>query len=297
MSDLTKQHKDFMNMKSRWELCKDFAEGEHAVHEARDTYLPRLTDEEDDAYKLRLRMTPVFGAFWRTVIGMHGMLFRKPPKAEVPAAIASLFEDIDCAGTSMQGLAQEVAEEALVLGRVGLLVDYPTAPENITLADAQRMKLRPLISVYEATSIYNWRETRANGVTTLTQVRLIEEVENQSVEDEFSVKCEKQYRVLDLLDGIYRQRLYRIAEDGTEELVSEVFPKMNNATMSFIPFVIIGVDCVGVDVDAPPLMDLATTCLHHYMQATSYERGCFFSGLPTMFISGMEDNELSLIHI
>jgi hypothetical protein len=284
------KHSDYNGMHSRWELCEDFSEGEHAVHEEKEKYLPRLKDEEDASYKLRLSMTPVFNATWRTISGMRGMLFRKPPKVEVPAALSALFEDIDGSGTSMQAVAQEGVEEALTLGRVGILVDYPQAPEGITLADARVMQLRPMMCLYEAESIYNWAETRTNGRTTLTQVRLCEEILVPG-EDEFTSKESKQYRVLDLFEGKYRQRVYTVNEKDEEVLVSTTVPMMNNKPLGFIPFVVVGVDSNGMDVDAPPLIDLVTTNLHHYMQATSYERGCFFSGLPTMFISGMEDSD------
>ena len=63
---------------------------------------------------------------------------------------------------------------------------------------------------------------------------------------------------------------------------------MNGEFMSFIPFVCVGTDDIGMEVDSPPLIDLVTTNFHHYQQATSYERGCFFSGLPTMFITGSD---------
>ena len=291
MSALRQEHPDFAEMKTRWEMCEHAAEGEHAVHKEGIKYLPRLKDEEDDAYALRLRMTPFFNATWRTISGMRGMLFRKPPIVELSPKLQALCENIDLAGTTMQGLAQEVVEEGLKLGRIGLLVDQPTTPAGATLADAQRLNLRPFISIYEADSIYNWKEERVNGVTKLIQVRLLESV-SLTQEDEFATKEEKRYRVLDLAEGKYRQRVFRIAEDGAEiQVGADVFPTMAGKAMDFIPFVVIGVDHLGMDVDAPPLIDLVTTNFHHYMQATSYERGCFFSGLPTMFISGMEDSD------
>lgn len=291
MSALRQEHPDFAEMKTRWEMCEHAAEGEYAVHKEGIKYLPRLKDEEDDAYALRLRMTPFFNATWRTISGMRGMLFRKPPIVELSSKLQALCENIDLAGTTMQGLAQEVVEEGLKLGRIGLLVDQPTTPAGATLADAQRLNLRPFISIYEADSIYNWKEERVNGVTTLTQVRLLESA-SLAQEDEFATKEEKRYRVLDLVEGKYRQRVFRIAEDGAEiQVGADVFPTMAGKAMGFIPFVVIGVDHLGMDVDAPPLIDLVTTNFHHYMQATSYERGCFFSGLPTMFISGMEDSD------
>ena len=42
MSDLTKEHPSFIEMKSRWEMCEHAAEGEHAVHKEGVKYLPKL---------------------------------------------------------------------------------------------------------------------------------------------------------------------------------------------------------------------------------------------------------------
>lgn len=286
MSALRDKHEEFTDMTERWELCEDLFGGEHEIHEKGEVYLPRLQGEDNKAYEARKAMTPVFGAFPRTVLGLRGMMFRKPMKVEVPLAIADMMSDIDLAGTTLQGLAQEVVEDALVMGRVGLLVDYPKAPEGATKADAVALNLRPMIVKYDTESIYNWRTERINGVTVTSQVRLEEEKEVQDTDDEFKIKCEKRYRVLDLFEGKYRQRVYKIV-DNVEIIEDEFFPQMNGKPLGYIPFVGISVDSIGLDVEAPPLIDLATTVLHHYQQATSYERGCFFSGLPMFNIFGV----------
>jgi hypothetical protein len=179
---------------------------------------------------------------------------------------------------------------------VGLLVDYPEANPDATMADAQRLNLRPMIKMYKAEDIYNWRVGRVNNVTVLTHARLSEDFETVDAENEFKVKTEKRYRVLDLVEGVYRQRIFKKADNdtGQEQVGNDIFPKMNNQPMGFIPLVVIGADCLGIEVEAPPLIDLATTALHHYKQATSYERGCFFSGLPTMFVSGVNPAETEI---
>lgn len=294
MSALRDCHKEYKDHLLRWELCGDLFEGEHCIHEAGEKYLTKLQDEDDKAYKARLEMTPVFGAFPRTVLGLRGMMFRKPMTIEVPPAITDMLNDIDLAGTTLQGLAQDIVEDALVYGRVGLLVDYPQAPEGATRADAVTFNLRPMIVKYDAKAIYNWRTERINGATVLSQVRLYEEELVQDPKDEFKTTIEKRYRVLDLVDGKYRQRLFKdVAVNGTVtsevQIDEDVYPMMNGTHLDFIPFVVVGVDCIGIDVEAPPLIDLATTVLHHYQQATSYERGCFFSGLPTLFVSGVNN--------
>lgn len=286
MSALRDRHKEYTDHEDRWALCDALFEGEHGVHEEGETYLPRLQGEDDKAYEARKAMTPVFGAFPRTVLGLRGMMFRKPMKVELPATVAEMAKDIDLAGTTLQGLAQSVTEAALVRGRVGLLVDYPQTIPNATKADAAALNYRPMIAKYDTKSIYNWRTERINGVTVTSQVRLEEEKEVQDPEDEFKIKCEKRYRVLDLFEGKYRQRIYKIV-DNIEIIEDEFFPQMNGKPLGYIPFIGISTDSIGLDVEAPPLIDLATTVLHHYQQATSYERGCFFSGLPMFNIFGV----------
>lgn len=285
--NITTKHPEYLDMQDRWDMCDATSEGEHGVHEEGEKYLPRLQDETNEAYEVRKKMTPFFNAVWRTISGLRGMLFRKPPIVEVPAAVEELLIDIDLAGTPFNTQLQQIAEEVLTFGRVGLMADYPAVPEGTTRADAAAMNARPFIKLYDAESIYNWREDTINGVKQLTRVQLLEEEEVQDPANEFKVTCEKRYRILDLDKGAYRQRVFTVkGEEGV--LLSEVYPKMNGVTMSFIPFIIIGTDDIGADMDAPPLIDLVTTNLHHYQQATSYERGCFFSGLPTMFISGTD---------
>lgn len=285
-------HPDYKAMASRWRMCRDAASGEHAVHAAGELYLPKFDQETDKAYEKRLKMTPFFNATWRTIAGLSGMMFRKPPVAAIPEQLTDALDDIDLAGTTMQGMAQKIALDALTVGRAGLLVDYPAIDTSwLTQADVKRLKLRPMMSLYKAEAIINWRTSRANGANVLSMVVLEESAELPG-KDEFETVIETRYRVLDLTGSGYRQRVFKVDERGDQvQLGPDTFPKMNNGPMPFIPFLIIGVDTMGVQVEAPPMIDLVTTNFKHYGQATSYERGCFFSGLPTLFISGLNEDK------
>lgn len=295
--NVTTTHPEYDAMRSRWELMDALYEGEHAIHEGGETYLPRLQEEADDDYQARLKMTPLFNATYRTISGMRGMIFRKPPVIEVPPTIAPYLEDIDLAGTSLTAMLQEITDDDLTTGRCGLLVDYPETAEGATQADAKVLNYRPQIVLYRTLSIYNWSTKRINNAAVLSSIRLEEDEEVISAANEFEVKCEKRYRVLDLdEDGYYRQRLFKKAGElgNIEQVGKDIYPRMKNARMTLIPFVLISADSIGPKVVAPPLIDLGTTNLHHYMQATSYERGCFFSGLPTMFISGVNAQDTTI---
>jgi len=284
------EHPSYTEMLDTWQRCDDATEGEKEIHAGGIKYLPKLAEEKNEDYQSRLKRTPYFNAVWRTISGLKGMLFRKAPVVEVPAAIEPYLTDIDMAGTPLDVFAQDTCEELLTTGRIGILVDRPPMPENadgtpITVAQAEAYGLRPMFQKYEADSILNWKQERINNVMMLTLVVLKEEAALNS--DQFSHVCEDRYRVLDLVNGVYRQRVFRIDDKGNDEQVGgDIIPLMNNQPLNFIPFEFIGVDDVGPEIDTPPLMDLVDMAIHHYQVSADYEHGCHFSGLPTLFISG-----------
>jgi hypothetical protein len=265
----------------------DAAEGEHAIHAARTLYLPKLAEEETVDYEARLNRTPFFNAFWRTISGLKGTLFRKSPSLTAPDSVILALEDADMAGTPLDVLAQGLAEEVMITGRAGLLVDYPMVEmaEGMTVAEFESSGFRPCIAMYTADSIINWRAGRVGNRTALTFVVLAETATILG-DSEFEAGTEARYRVLDLTDQGYRVRVFRVGEKS-DELISETFPKMRGQAMWEIPFQLFGHDSLSWTVASPPLLDLAQLNLHHYQVSADYEHGCHFSGLPTPFISGM----------
>lgn len=292
------QHPDYAAMLPLWDKCDDAAEGEHAVHAAGVKYLPRLREEDDQDYKARLHRTPFFNATWRTISGLKGMLFRKEPVVEVPAAIEPYLLDVDMAGTPLDMFAQGLCEEVLTPGRVGVLVDYPTIEFDgtLTIAQMETMGLRPMMQKYRANEIINWKESRIGNVLMLTLLVLRESAAVQG-EDEFSQDAEIQYRVLDLFEGNYRQRLFRVKDQKDEQIGGDIFPLKNSVPLNFIPFVFINMDSMRPKVETPPLLDLAQMNLHHYLVSADFEHACHYSGLPTLFISGYMPEDGQKIYI
>lgn len=298
------QHRDYIKMIDQWERCEDVCDGQSKIHSQGTKYLDRLTGQSQAEYLSYLHRTPFYNATWRTLVGLQGMLFRKPPKVEVPPPIATMLEDVTLAGDSLHMLALEVAEECLKLGRVGLFVDYPVVPENTTAADAMLKNYRPSIRTYCAESIINWKTATINNKTILSMVVLKECIEE--VKDEFESVEKEQYRVLDMVEkpvnGVlkhcYRVRVFQIEiTNGVEKDVligEETWPKINGAYLDTIPFQFISVDNVNWEVDEPPLIDLVDMNISHYKTTADYEHGCHFTGLPTPVISGYApqlDNE------
>lgn len=284
-------HPDYDAMAVKWQRCRDAASGEDAIHAAGGKYLPKLAEEKDDDYRARRNRTPFFNATYRTISGLRGMVFRKAAEIDAPASITEYFDDIDMSGTPLQAFAQDIVGEALTVGRVGILTDYPQGEsEGVTVAQATTMGLRPSLQKYIAESIINWKTERINNATVTSLIVLAEQASLPG--GEFEHLTEPRYRVLDLFNGSYRQRVFRINARGDDEQVgADIFPLMNNAVMNYIPLVIISVDHTGVKVEDPPLIDLVDMNLKHYSVSADYEHGCHFSGLPTLFISGYRPDE------
>lgn len=294
------RHKEYERHFDQWKRCRDVMLGKDAVHAAGTVYLPRLLEQSDDEYTAYKCRAGFFNASWRTLVGLQGMLFRQPPKVKVPASVEELLEDIDLKGTPFSLQILEVTEEALKIGRLGLLVDYPVvAPElaaKITQADAANSNLRPTIGIYKAESIIDWKTRQINNKTVLSQVRLEELVTLDK--SEFETAEEKRWRVLDLVTvadtttgartAIYRVRIYRKNERGEQEQVGvDIHPTMpNGKALDYIPFYFIGVDSNSWECDSPPLIDLVDLNLAHYRVSADYEHGCHFVGLPQPYIAG-----------
>jgi len=286
-------HPDYDRMAPLWERCRDIVKGQSALHAKGKKYLPKLKGEDDEEHKARISRSDLFNGTWRTISGLVGMAFRKEADRTLPGVLDGYARDITMSGINLDALAEQIVEEVIEVGRIGLLVDHPEMPENVTAItrdNAERMGQRPFLSVYPAESIRNWRFTRIANMWQLSRVVLGENAEIP--EDEFSSKIEERFRVLDLDEaGFYRQRVFKV-EDGKDILLQgPIYPRINGAPMTFIPFAIIGRSGKGDAIDEPPLIDLVDANFAHYQLNSDYRHGLHFTALPTLFLAGIQEEE------
>lgn len=306
---VTNLHKQYDKHKWQWKRCRDVIAGKDALlqnglsrerftgslHNPNfnvDVYLPRLVNQTDQEYMAYSDRAGFFNATGRTLDALTGLIFAKNPQWELPAAIAGYADDITLTDTNLREFSEQVVEQQIAVGRVGIMVDYPAdAPTNVSVAQAEALNLRPFLRWYAAENIINWRSTFIRGVEVLVLVVLKEQVEVQK--DQFTVESEDRYRVLDLTPEGYRVRV--MTEDGS--VLSETFPLQRGAPMSYIPFIILGANSASPDVQKPPLLDLVETNIAHYRNSADYEHGLHFTGLPTPYVAGVqlaEGNTLSV---
>lgn len=317
-------HADYARTFKKWERCRDVAAGQDSVHAGGHKYLPQLKAQNPDDYNSMVTRTPFYNATWRTIAGLVGMIFRKKPKVDLPEVLRPMLDDIDMAGLSFNALLKKVVEQALEVGRIAVLVDYPQVAEGLTKADGERLNLRPTMVTYDTFAVINWRMESVDNKLVLTMLVLREDHWVQ--DDEFTGHTEEQFRVLDLTvpskaSGVdtttgakYRQRVFRVKQgaavgivDGQpakplaiqyEQIGPDIFPKMKNKPLAYIPAIVLGTDEVSTDVDDPPLIDLVDMNLSHYRTAADLEHGCHFTALPTLVLTGWKkDNPSDKIYL
>lgn len=274
----------------KWKRARDCAGGEDAIHLSGTLYLPQLKKEDNEDYRARVKRSDFFNGTARTIAGLGGMAFRKEPTVEVPAAIEPYLEDVTMAGVSMNTFAMQALDEILEVGRMGVLVDFAAMPENVaplTVAAAQQLGLRPTLQLYTTENIINWQFGRVANQWTLIKA-VLHECAVVPGDDEFTTKEEDRWRVLDLdKSGFYRQRLFKKDKGGADEQIGgDIYPLMQGKELDRIPFVILGPDGRGDEIDEPPLLDLMNANIALYQINADYRHGLHFTGLPTPIVSG-----------
>jgi Domain of unknown function (DUF4055) len=297
-------HPDYDKMAPIWKKCRDIVAGQTAVHAATVAYLPKLHQETDDGYKARLKRSDFFNGTWITVRAFVGMLFRKAPTTDVPKGIEPHLKDVTMNGKPDMAFAKALAHEALVITRFGLLVDHPPLVTDadgkvvsITVAAGEKMGRRPRLALYTAESITNWKPRETGKPGQYAMVTLKEE--HPIPEDEYSHKSEPRYRVLDL-DGAgeYRQRVFRIGDNGKDEQVGgDIYPLMNSKRLGYVPFKTFGADGEELEVDDPALVDLVHANEAVYQVNSDWRHGLHFAGCPTPWVAGYQKDEGETLYI
>lgn len=315
------QHTQYAKSLKKWQLVRDCDEGSEAIKarssgggsgtlngEAGTAYLPAPNADDNStdnkfryhAYRNRANFVNFTG---HTKEGMLGLVFRKETVIEAPADIEYLIDNANGGGLSTDQMIKDATGDVLMLGRYGLLVDYPDAPEGLTEAQVRALNLRANILSYPAESVVNWRTEVIGGIKMLTMAVIREPTEKKS-EDGFEYEEVIYHRVLllKLIDDklIYVQNLYD--DDGnlmaweTGETDAEGMPihtgdmiprKNDGSNWTEIPFVFVGSINNDEKVDKAPLYDIAEINIAHYRNSADYEESSFLVGQPTPVFSGL----------
>jgi hypothetical protein len=266
------QHPDYIRMKDDWRLCRDAFKGETKVKSRGVTYLPKPSgflaqgdngEAAYNAYKLRAQFPEIMAP---TVRGLVGTIHGADWEIELPETMQYLFERATPDGQTLEVFARRITAQILMSGRFGVLADIPIDGEL------------PYLASYCAETIINWDEDSSLFVLD----------ESDYFRDGFVWVYEDRWRVLEMEDGVYVQKLYKSGGQPGEEIQPSA---RGGQTLDEIPFVVIGSTDLTPEPEEPPLIGVARAALAYYRLDADYRHQLFNSGQETLFVINADPPE------
>ena len=292
---VNQQSSEIAELAKAWPMLEALQQGTDAMRAGGPKYLPQWPNEEEKSYRARIATATLFPAYRRTVSVMSGKPFAKALTLSegTPASIRTWSENIDLQGVNLHAFAAEMFAESF-FGLAGILVDYPdttvrdengqpVAQQPVrTVAEVQAAGIRPYWVRVRHNQILGWRAQLIGGVMQLTQLRLLEAVEED--DGEFGTKSVQQVRVLE--PG--RWRVFRkVSEAGGGE--SWVVFREGTTTLAKIPFVPLYGRRAGFMIGHPPLIDLAYLNVKHWQSQSDQDTIEHVARVPILVLSGADD--------
>jgi hypothetical protein len=312
MSVLT-THPAYDDAAETWQSLRDAYAGSGKIKPAIDTspsgrapgvklagskYLPRPTGMKSDAqYQQYVARAIWYGATERAVHGLTGAIFRREPQQTAPEALVPQLEDVTQTGVPWRTFAEQAVRETLLMGRFGVLVDFPHGkPRPDGTFEDPPPTSRPYWIAYQAEEIVNWRTTQRQGDTVLSLVVLKECIEEpQGVfpsPDFFVVKQRTQYRVLRLNEqGFYEISLWVELDAGpTDRQPTMVLarppwmPARYRQPLDFIPFIFMAPFSLEPTIEKSLLEALVEVNYQYYRHSADYEQALHLTASPSLYI-------------
>lgn len=277
-------HPEYEANASKWQECRDCIEGEDAIKARGETYLPKLEKQGNREYLAYKKRASFFGATRRTLEGISGAILRREPRIVLPSRVEELAKQIGRRGSALREVIRFAIEEAVAVGRLGILADAPDGGQ------------RPFLSTYRAESIVSWEEQEIDGRQEASRIVLRERYLRRDSEDPYKFKESERYREL-FLDGVGGEPVYRVRthvpkDEDSKSVDREFEPDEEKTptaaggkTFNRIPFEVIGAKGTDLAVAAPPLLEVVKVNLAHYRGSADLEHGRHWTAIPTPYVA------------
>lgn len=296
--DVTYEREEYRDaMRWRWPMVRDLCAGSERVKGKGEVYLPKpnaadKSKENKERYEAYVRRAVFFNATGGTKKGLTGTVFRVTPTLNVPSLLQYVAKDIDGAGNSIYQQSQSVIGEVLMTGRAFLLADYPTVEGSTSRADMTSGRIRSTLAAYDAKDVINWDVQKVGAEYILSLVVISECVKER---DGFGFNEVKQYRVLEVIDGVYTQTIWRETSGGWAATAPITPKRADGNTWNIIPGTFVGAENNDSTVDDAPLYDLAELNLGHYHNSADYEDSTYLVGQPQVYMAGLDEQWVAML--
>lgn len=277
---------EYQTAKKVWKRLRDCFGGRDAVLAAGEEYVPKLAGADTAANEAYRRRGNFYNAVARTVTGMNGALFQEEPKVEDAGVFEEYLKDVTLTGVPFETFAVDAGKEIFLVGRYGVLVDFPAVDSR---------EVRPYLVGYPAENVINWKTTRVNGDEQLSMVVLTETAKPfaGAQDDMFQETRVTQWRVLWMENNACYIQLWQEnpKKSDKEKFINNGPPvtlTRRNVPLDFIPFVFLGIHHATPGIEQPLLIDLADVNLAHWRNSVDHEYGLHLVALPTPWASGIK---------
>lgn len=288
------RHPDYNDAYCLYKPLDDVMRGEYHVKSLGSEYLPRPNSSDTSAanmvrYDQYIKRAVFSNITQRMARSLVGMGFLREPIIELPPELESLRDDATGSGLPLEQFAKELAFQAVVYGRAGVLVDYPRRPlRAVTRLEEKTMRIRPYLDIFKALEIINWF---VEGYR-LKFVVLKRDYEYISGYD---IIRQPRWRVLEMagvnktdfaIGGKFITHEYSF-DSPTVKTTSPV--GADGKPFDHITFHICGASSNDWSVDAPPMYPVSSLNLGHYRNSADAEEISYLAGQPQVYLSGLDN--------
>lgn len=272
-------------MEEKWRMIHALLGGTQAMRDAGKEYLPIEPAEEANKYALRRDRSFLFGAYASSVKRIVAKPFSRPVDVD-PSFIGKLErfdEDVDGEGTNLTQFAKQFFEHGVNYGLSHFLVDFPTMPENATMAD--EIGVRPIWLHVAPPQLIFWRAESKNGVNILTEIRF----------KETSISPRGDYGDEEIETiRVYKKDTWEVwqRKGSNWEPIIE-----GKNSLGFIPLITVYLNKDSFLTASPPLEDLAWLNVRHWQSDSDQTNILRFARCGILHAKGFSDKEAEGINI
>lgn len=272
-ADITKwASKDYLKNLGAWIKIRDCFEGEDCIKSKTVAYLPQLNGQSNIDYNNYLTRALFFPITGRTATSMVGLAMTKPPKVTTNDLMQPFFEDTQV-GYQWSEFIMATYLEVVLQGRYGILIDAPEVGAAL-----------PNLCPYAAENIMKWTLDANTGKCVSLILREVKETTDPNNAFQSDIEIVMRHCFIDA-GGTY---CVQLLDDDLKPKGLVTVPTFMGATIDYIPFTVIGANGVHWSCDKPPMQDISTINLSHYLTSADLEWGRHIVGLPTPVISGVD---------
>lgn len=178
---MMKRSPDSASMLDYWNLTDTLVDGIDAVRKAGEDYLPKFVDEDDAAYRFRLKCTKLTNIYRDAVEGLAAKPFEQEVALVgegVPTEIEAFTENVDGSGNNLTVFASSIFFNAINSALTWIFIDHPPPPKVAgrarTVQEVKASGVRPYWSMVLARNVLDVKSMVIEGNEVLTYIKIYE---------------------------------------------------------------------------------------------------------------------------